>query len=120
MASGRLLVEFERAFGQDPRASELTVDTNGVAETVITYSGIHRGHEHVFNLPRGQLQRLRRLRRLVDRTRMRDTWCCDARYYIYWVSLHHRGWRLQQHRIRGPMRPLIDDLSRITAAYTFY
>ena len=75
------------------------------------------GHEHVFNLPRGQPQRLRRL---VDRTRMRDTWCCDARYYIYWVSLHHRGWRLQQHRIRGPMRPLIDDLSRITAAYTFY
>lgn len=112
-----LLVYFKRAVSADPVASQLIVDVDGRASALVTLGGINGEKKHVFVMDPGQLQRLRRL---LTHTRLRDTTCCDTRYYIYWVTAHGRTWRLQQRRVPPSMRPLIHALDAITDAHTGY
>lgn len=112
-----LLVYFKRAVSADPLASQLIVDTDGRASALITLGGINGEKKHVFAMAPAQL---RRLRRLVTHTRLRDTTCCDTRYYIYWVTMRGRTWRLQQRRVPASMRPLIHELDAITDSHTGY
>jgi hypothetical protein len=110
-----LLVYFKRAVGEDPLASQLIVDTDGSASALITLGGPSGEKKHVFAMAPAQL---RRLRRLIVRTHLHDTWCCDTNYYIYWVTVAGHSWRLQQRRVPPAMRPLINELDAITDAHT--
>jgi hypothetical protein len=112
-----LLVYFKRAVSADPLASQLIVDTRGRASALITLGGINGEKKHLFALAPAQLKRLRRL---ITGTRLRDTTCCDTRYYIYWVTMRGHTWRLQQRRVPPPMRPLIHELDALTDAHTGY
>ncbi len=112
-----LLIYFKRVVGLDPVASQLTVDTNGSASAVITLGGIDGAKKHDFTMTPAQL---RPLRMLIAKTRLRNTGCCDARYYFYFLSVHGRTWRLQQRSVPRSIRPLIDELDAITDAHTSY
>jgi hypothetical protein len=117
LAAGQLLILFKRAVGVDPLSSQLTVDRDGRTAALITLGGPGGQHKQLFAMPAAQL---RHLRRLLQNTRLRDTTCCDARYYIYDVSAQGHSWRLQQGDIPGPLRPLIAYLNAILDRHTAY
>lgn len=117
LAPGKLLVFFKRVVGADPLASQLTVDKDGRAAAVITLGGVEGEHKQIFTMPPGQLQRLRRL---IGGTRLRNTGCCDARFYIYWVSIGAHSWTLEQREVPRAIRPLMDDLDAITDRHTVF
>jgi hypothetical protein len=110
-----LLVYFKRVVGGDPLASQLIVDTDGSASALITLGGPSGEKKHIFTMAPAQLHRLHGL---VARTHLRNTWCCDTNYYVYWVTVRGRSWRLQQRRVPRSMRPLINELDAITDAHT--
>lgn len=112
---GALLVLFKRVVGSDPLASQLTVDTNGLADATITYGGINGEREQAFRLSPDQL---RRLKRLLQATHLRSTTCCSPRSYTYWVTEGGRSWRLQQGWVPINMRPLILSLDGLTNVHT--
>jgi hypothetical protein len=116
LASGKLLIFFKRVYGGDPTASQLTVDTNGIAAAVEVDGGIQGEHKQLFMMPSAQLDHLKRL---ITTTRLR-TMGRSSDYYTYWVTIGHRAWRLHQHQIPAAMRPLIDELDAITDARTVY
>ncbi|MFZ0088375.1 MAG: hypothetical protein WAL63_02635 [Solirubrobacteraceae bacterium] len=116
MPAGRLMIHFQRVTGYDPWASELSVNKRGAAVAIETVGGDGEKRQTFTLTPTA----LRRLRRLVDRTRLRDTWCCSARSYIYVVYIDNHAWRLQQGRIPASMKPLIADLNAITNAHTIW
>jgi hypothetical protein len=117
LASGKLLIFFKRVYGGDPTASQLTVDTNGMAAAVEVDGGIQGEHKQLFMMPSAQLDHLKRL---ITTTRLRTVGRLSVNYYTYWVTIGHRAWRLQQGQIPAAMRPLIDELDAITDARTVY
>lgn len=117
LAPGQLLVFFKRVVGADPVASQLTVDRDGRASAALTLGGLDGEKKRVFKIP---AERLRKLRELIRHTRLRDTTCCDARQYLYFVSIAGHTWRLQQGRIPPPLRRLVGELNSITNLHTAY
>ncbi len=114
----RLLVYFKEVYGVDPAASYLTVYTSGNGVAVSIAGGVDGASVRRFQLTRLQLGRLRRL---VERTRLSNTSCCDnLNGWIYWVTTPRRSARLQQDSVPAASRALVDDLAAITEKYTIY
>lgn len=117
LAPGRLLIFFKRTVGGDPEASQLTVDRDGRASAYITLGGPDGQKRHDFRITG---EALRRLTRLVRRTPLHDTACCDVRYYIYFISARGHSWRVEQHAVPARSRALLRELDAITDAHTGY
>ncbi len=117
-ARRHLLVYFKEVYGVDPLASYLTVYTTGQAVAVIIEGGTDGASVRRFELSAAQL---RKLRRLVLHTRLRNTTCCEnLNGWIFWVTTRVRSARLQQASIPRSSRPLVNMLYAITQANTIY
>lgn len=109
--SGRPLVIFKEAIGADPTVSQLTVDTNGQAATVIVDGGIDGAHKHSFTMAPAQF---RRVCMLLQHTRLADTRNGNPNHYTYWVLYGGHGWEMAQDYLPSSMRRLIVDLDALT------
>jgi hypothetical protein len=117
MDAAQRLIFFKRAVGGDPTASQVTIDRDGHAAALVTDGGIEGEKKHYFTLSPSQLAQLRRT---IARTRLHDTSCCDVRYWIYWVSLRGRTYRLADKQVPASARPLMDTLDALIDAHTQY
>jgi hypothetical protein len=117
MGAAQRLIFFKRAVGGDPTASQLTIDRDGHAAALVTNGGIEGEKKHYFTLAPS---RLAQLRRMIARTQLRDTSCCDVRYWIYWVSLRGRTYRLAEKQVPASARPLMHILDALIDAHTQY
>jgi hypothetical protein len=112
-----LLLNFKRTVGFDPLSSELTIRSDGHATAVITLGGVDGEKKHVFTLPRTQLAQVKRM---LARTRLRSTSCCNVNLYIYWLIARGQSVRLQQGRLPVRLKPLIAELNAIADAHMSY
>jgi hypothetical protein len=111
------LIFFKRVVGGDPTASQVTIDRDGHAAALVTVGGIEGEKKHYFTLGPS---RLAQLRRTIARTQLHNTSCCDVRYWIYWVSLGGRTYRLADKEVPASARPLMDTLDALIDAHTQY
>ena len=108
-----MLVFFKRSIGVDPLASYFTLYTSGRGVATIVYGGRNGARVHGFHLGANQL---RRLRRLLRRTRLQDATIRNPSLYTYWVTTADGAHRLQQGAVPRSARPLLGALTAIADA----
>jgi hypothetical protein len=110
---GPVLVTFKRAIGVDPESSYFTLYGNGTGIATVVYGGIDGARVHHFALSEKQL---RRVKGLLQHTRLPNQVATNTNLYIYWVITRNGAHRLQQGTIPRSARPLLGALNAIAAA----
>jgi hypothetical protein len=110
---GPVIVTFKRAIGVDPESSYFTLYGNGTGVATVVYGGIDGARVHHFTLRERQL---RRVKRLLQHTRLPNQLARNTNLYIYWVITRNGAHRLQQGTVPRSARPLLGALNAIAAA----
>lgn len=114
---GRQVLVFKRSIGVDPLASYFTLYANGQGIGAVVYGGRDGARVHRFVLRTGEL---RRVERLLKRTRLQNAPVENPGRYIYWVITGSGAHRLQEGAVPRSARPLLGALNAIADANHLY
>jgi hypothetical protein len=115
--TGRRVLLFKRSIGVDPEASYFTLYTSGQGIATVVYGGRDGARVHKFALGPDEL---RRIERLLERTRLQNAPVQNPGLYTYWVITDSGAHRLQQGAVPRSAQTLVRTLNAIADANHLY